>query len=249
MNKSAKNIILIGATSAISRPLAKELAARGDQLYLTSRDEAELKRIADDLAIRYGTKCAYGLLDVENFASHKKFWQQALQIMGRIDGVIFAPGYLGNHEYSHDFAEQKKIIDANFTGAVSVLNECLNYFAQQKNGFILVMSSVAGDRGRQGNTVYNSAKAALSTYLQGIRQRHFRDHIRVITIKLGLVDTPMTFHLPQSFIFAQPDKVASKIIKVLNKATDVSYIPWFWRYIMLIVKLIPEKIFKRIKVG
>lgn len=244
----SKNILIIGATSSIARSLANQFAQQGSHLYLASRDVTELERIANDIHIRYQTPIDYSVFDAEDLATHDAFWQQVLSKMPTIDGLLFASGYMGNPDRHQDFAEQKKVIDTNFTGAVSIINIAVQYFAQQQqSGFILVLSSVAGDRGRQGYYVYNASKAALTVYLQGLRNRYFSKGVRILTIKLGLVDTAMVYGLPRAALGANPNKVATKIMRLLNSNNDESYVPGFWRYIMLIVKLIPEKIFKRLK--
>jgi short-subunit dehydrogenase len=234
------NILILGATSSIARACATEFAARGNNLFLASRDTEELARIANDLRVRYNVKIHYGEFDAENFATHEKFWQDTLHTIGTIDGVLVAFGYLGNKQQS------QQTIARNFSGAVSILDICANYFEQQKKGFVIGLSSVAGDRGRKSNYVYGAAKAALNVYLQGLRQRLFKNHIKVLTVKLGFVDTAMTFELPNLFLVAKPEDVAKKIVSALKQNHDNVYIPWFWRYIMLIIKSIPEVIFKRL---
>ncbi len=141
----------------------------------------------------------------------------------------------------------EKIITSNFTGAVSILGICANYFEPLKRGFIIGISSVAGDRGRQSNYVYGAAKGALSIYLQGLRNRLFPSGVRVVTIKPGFVDTAMTFGLPGLFLVASPQHIGKQIVRTLSKSTDVVYLPGFWRFIMLIIKHVPEVIFKRMK--
>jgi decaprenylphospho-beta-D-erythro-pentofuranosid-2-ulose 2-reductase len=139
------------------------------------------------------------------------------------------------------------VIASNFTGAVSILSYCANYFEPLQRGFIIGISSVAGDRGRQSNYVYGAAKGALSLYLQGLRNRLFAKGVRVITIKPGFVDTAMTFGLPGLFLVATPQSIGERIVAALGKSADIVYLPGFWRYIMLIIKHIPEPIFKRMK--
>jgi short-subunit dehydrogenase len=156
-------------------------------------------------------------------------------------------GYLGDQQAARDFGVGKKVIAANFTGATSILSHCANYFEQKKCGFIIGVASVAGDRGRQSNYVYGAAKGALSLYLQGLRNRLYVSGVRVITIKPGFVDTAMTYGLPGLFLVASPQYVGQRIVGSLTKSADVVYLPWFWRYIMFIIKCIPEPVFKRMK--
>jgi NAD(P)-dependent dehydrogenase (short-subunit alcohol dehydrogenase family) len=161
--------------------------------------------------------------------------------------VVLAFGYLGDQLAARDFSVGEKVIAANFTGAASILSHCANYFETLQRGFIIGISSVAGDRGRQSNYVYGAAKGALSLYLQGLRNRLFSSGVRVITIKPGFVDTAMTYGLPGLFLVASPQDIGERIASTPNKKPDVVYLPWFWRYIMLIIQHVPEPIFKRLK--
>lgn len=241
------HVLILGATSAIARGTAAAFAARGDDLYLASRDVEELKRIAADLQVRYGVKVQYSQFDATNTDTHAAFFLNVIQVTQGLSGVVLAFGMLGEQQAAREFKVADKIIASNFTGAVSILSLCANYFEPLKRGFIIGISSVAGDRGRQSNYVYGAAKGALSLYLQGLRNRLFPAGVRVITIKPGFVDTAMTFGLPGLFLVASPQTIGQQIVYTLNKASDVVYLPRFWRYIMLIIKHVPEFIFKRMK--
>ena len=243
----SETVLILGATSAIARATAAAFAARGAALYLASRDTDELRRIAADLRLRYGVAVHYGLFDAEAVETHEAFLQTVIEAMPELSGVVLAFGYLGDVQAARDFKVGAKIIASNFTGAASILSHYANYFEPLKRGFIIGISSVAGDRGRQSNYVYGAAKGALSLYLQGLRNRLFASGVRVITIKPGFVDTAMTFGLPGLFLVASPQNIGERIVGVLDKSADVVYLPWFWRYIMLIIKHIPEPLFKRLK--
>lgn len=244
MNKS---VLILGATSAIASGTAAAFAAQGYGLYLASRDKEELRRIAADLRLRYGVKVSYGLFDAEATQSHGDFLQSVIGEMKELSGVVLAFGYLGDQIAARDFSVGAKIIAINFTGAASILGHCADYFEPLQRGFIIGISSVAGDRGRQSNYVYGAAKGALSLYLQGLRNRLYPSGVRVITVKPGFVDTAMTYGLPGLFLVASPQSIGERIARAPGKSADVLYLPWFWRYIMLIIKHIPEPIFKRLK--
>jgi len=143
--------------------------------------------------------------------------------------------------------EARLILETNFTGCVSALNILANHFELKRTGFICAITSVAGDRGRQSNYHYGAAKAGLSVYLQGLRNRLFPAGVNVITVKPGFVDTRMTYGRPGLFLLASPESVAQGIFRAIVKGKSVVYLPWFWRPIMLIVRSIPETIFKRLK--
>jgi decaprenylphospho-beta-D-erythro-pentofuranosid-2-ulose 2-reductase len=240
-------VLILGATSAIARATAVAFAARGAALYLAARDEEELSRIAADLRIRYGVEVRHGQFDAEATDTHAEFFRSVLETMPQLSGVVLAFGYLGDQQAARDFAVGAKVIVANFTGAASILGLCADHFEQAQRGFIIGIASVAGDRGRQSNYVYGSAKGALSLYLQGLRNRLYPSGVRVITIKPGFVDTAMTFGLPGLFLVASPQYVGKRIVAALDRSADVVYLPWFWRYIMLAIRLIPERLFKRMK--
>jgi decaprenylphospho-beta-D-erythro-pentofuranosid-2-ulose 2-reductase len=243
-----KPVLIIGATSSIARSAAHAFAAKGHPLFLAARDEEELSRIATDIKIRYQVEAKYGYFNGEDYGEHLSFLQRVIQQMGSMEGVLLAFGDLGDQKVAqNDFADALKIINTNYTGACSILTHCANYLGMQGSGFIIGITSVAGDRGRQSNYIYGSAKGGLNIFLEGLRNRLFHAGVRVITIKPGFVDTAMTFGKPGLFLVASPQYVGEKIAKTIDKSKDVVYIPWFWGFIMWIIKSLPESIFKRLK--
>jgi decaprenylphospho-beta-D-erythro-pentofuranosid-2-ulose 2-reductase len=241
-------VLVVGATSAIARGTAAALARRGYSLYLVGRDPSELARIAADLGIRYQVEVDYGVVDISDYSAHRPFLRQVAEQAGGLAGVLLAAGYLGDSAVARTcFKEAERILTVNLTGAVSFLGECANYLEEQGGGFVIGLSSVAGDRGRQSNYHYGTAKGGLSIFLQGLRNRLFPAGVRVITVKPGFVDTGMTFGLPGLFLVASPVAVGERIAAALEQSQDIIYVPWFWRYIMLIIRLLPEFIFKRLK--
>ncbi len=242
------SVLILGATSPIARATAQYLASEGYGLYLASRDADELKRIAADMSVRYSIPVEASRFDAEDFYSHPDFIQRVVKQVGNLEGVVLAFGYLGEQQHAVvDFKEGHAILNRNFVGACSILSECANYFEAKKSGFIIGISSVAGDRGRQSNYYYGSAKSGLSTFLQGMRNRLYPSGVHVMTVKPGFVDTGMTFGKPGLFLVASPTTVGQEIGKALKKRKTVVYVPWFWRYIMCIIKAIPENIFRRLK--
>jgi len=241
-------VLVLGPTSAIARATAGELAAAGHDLYLAGRDAEEIARLAADLHIRHGVRVAHGYFDALDPASHRAFMDGVLHECGTLAGVLLAFGDLGDARTSRTDPEQAlRVIATNFSGAVSILTLCANHLEERSGGFIIALSSVAGDRGRQSNYVYGSSKGGLSVFLQGLRNRLHPAGVRVITVKPGFVDTAMTFGLPGLFLVASPGQVARRIVRALHGAVDVLYVPWFWRYIMLAICAIPERLFKRLK--
>lgn len=241
-------VLILGATSAIARGTAAAFARRGHPLYLAGRDLEELRRDAADLAIRYGVEVRFGSFDAEATEHHASFLQRIVSELGEPAGVLVAFGYLGDQaRAAGDFRETQAIINRNFIGAVSILNLCAERMEQGGRGFIAGIASVAGDRGRQSNYTYGAAKGAFALYLQGLRNRLFPAGVRVLTVKPGFVDTGMTFGMPGMFLVATPAAVGERIARAVERGRDVLYVPWFWRYIMLIITHIPERIFKRLK--
>ena len=235
-----QSILILGATSSIARACSEILASRQCKLFLASRNIAELERIATDLRIRFSIEVEYAFFDITQIDSHTVFFEKLIEKMGVIDGLIMAVGWVDKFEY-------RKVIATNFTGPVSFLEHFAKYLVIQKKGFIIGLSSVAGDRGRKPNYVYGACKSALTTYLQGLRNSFYPSKIQILTIKLGLIDTKMVFAGKYPlYLAADPKKTATKIIRALDKEKESVYIPGIWRILMLIIRLIPEKIFKRL---
>jgi short-subunit dehydrogenase len=242
-----QNFLLLGAGSAIARAVAAELAAQKASLLLAGRNLADLEAVAADLRVRHGVSVAAKYFDALDTARHGEFFTAAVNECGEIHGVVLAFGTMTDQkEAERDFARAEAMIASNYIGAVSVLTHAANYFEARKSGVIAVISSVAGDRGRQSNYVYGSAKGALSLFTQGLRNRLCKSGVRVVTIKPGFVDTPMTYGMKLPPIVASPRFVARDICAALRTADGVVYTPFFWRYIMLVIRLIPEFLFKKL---
>jgi len=236
-------ILIIGAKSDMAKATAREYVKHGYDLYLAARDVNDLEAFANDITVRTQKSVKLLELDILDYASHQAFYDQLEE---KPLGVISAVGYLGDQEKAQsDFHEAKKIIDTNYTGIVSLFNIIADDFEKRKSGFIVGISSVAGDRGRKSNYIYGSAKAALTTYLSGLRNRLFDAHVQVLTVKPGFVATKMTegMDLPEK-LTAQPEEVAEDIYKAQQKGRDVIYTKWIWKYVMMIIKMIPEWKFK-----
>lgn len=240
-------VLILGATSAIARATASTLAAAGYHLCLAGRDIDELERDATNLAIRFGNQTCHREFDVDRLETHGAFFSEVQSLPGGIDGVVVAVGYLGDSPSSRNQPQLQRVLLTNFVGPAAILALCADYLEARRTGFIVGISSVAGDRGRQSNYVYGAAKGGFSIYLQGLRNRLFASGVTVVDVKPGFVDTPMTYGLPGMFLVASPAYVGERIVRAVLARRDVVYVPWFWRYIMLIIRHIPEKLFKRLK--
>lgn len=239
-----KTVLILGATSDIAQAVAKKYAADGWGLMLAARNAEELAAIAADLKVRSGIEVQTAAFDAADFESHQVFYDS---FETKPDAVIAVFGYMGDQKKARtDFSEVQKTIDVNFTGMVSILNIVAADFEERGNGSIVAVSSVAGDRGRQSNYIYGSAKAGLTAYLAGLRNRLAKKGVHVMTVKPGFCRTKMTEHLELSgALTAEPEQVAEAIFSGMKKQSNVVYTLWMWRWVMLIIKHIPEFIFKK----
>ena len=236
-------LLIVGAKSDIAKATAREYAKHGYDLYLAARDVDELKAFAQDIITRTQKDVQLVELDILDYESHQAFYDNLKE---KPLGVISAVGYLGDQTKAQsDFTEAKRIIDTNYTGVVSLFNIIANDFEQRRSGFIVGISSVAGDRGRKSNYLYGSAKAALTAYLSGLRNRLYEAQVHVLTVKPGFVATKMTedMDLPEK-LTAQPEEVAKDIFSAQQKGKNVLYTKWIWKYVMMVIKMIPEWKFK-----
>ncbi|MEM9251877.1 MAG: SDR family oxidoreductase [Planctomycetota bacterium] len=242
------NALIIGAHSAIATAVARRLAARGDTLCLVARDADRLADLAADLTTRGAAEVHTAELDVLNVDRHDAALAAAAEALGTIDLALIAHGTLPDQSACEADAElARRAFDINATSVISLLTPLAERMAKQGSGTIAVIGSVAGDRGRQSNYVYGSAKAAVAAFTQGLRQRLFKDGVHVVTVKPGFVDTPMTADFPKGPLWAKPDTIARGILRAVDRRQNTVYLPWFWRWIMTLICLIPEPIFKRMK--
>ncbi|MFP3873095.1 MAG: SDR family oxidoreductase [Thiohalophilus sp.] len=240
-------ILILGATSAIAEQVARRYAERGAQLMLVARDKAKLKRVGEDLLVRGAQQAEWQNIDLNDITRHEALLVDTEKQLGGLDIVVIAYGTLGDQQAGEqDFALAQQELQTNCLSVLSLLTLVANRFEAQQSGTLAVISSVAGDRGRQSNYIYGTAKGALTIFLQGLRNRLHKAGVQVLTIKPGFVDTPMTRDFPKGLLWVKPEVVADGIVHAVDKRKDVVYLPFFWRYIMLIIKLIPEFIFKRL---
>jgi decaprenylphospho-beta-D-erythro-pentofuranosid-2-ulose 2-reductase len=240
-------ILIIGAKSDIAQAVSRKYALNGYDLYLAARKAEELKSFADDLRVRTQRNIQCLELDILDYSSHSKFYNALSE---KPFGVISAVGYLGNQETAQQsFAESQKIINTNYTSLVSLLNIIADDYEERKSGFIVGISSVAGDRGRKSNYMYGSAKAGFTAYLSGLRNRLYKSGVHVMTVKPGYVATKMTagMDLPAK-LMVRPEEAAEDIYTAQQKGKNVLYTKWMWKWIMLIIKSIPEGKFKKMKI-
>jgi short-subunit dehydrogenase len=242
------HVLLLGASSDVGIACAHEFAKHGYHLYLAGRDIDDLKNRASDIQIRYRVIATPVYFDALNFDQHVAIYK-SLNPRPLVTICVF--GLLGTQQVSEqNWEECLKVINSNFTGAVSILNCVANdYEANRVQGVIVGISSVAGDRGRKSNYIYGSSKSAFTAYLSGLRNRLAKSgQVHVVTVKPGFIHTKMTegLRLPK-LLTAEPEQVGRTIFRAVQKKKNVVYVIPVWRFIMFIIRAIPEQIFKKLE--
>lgn len=242
MSEISRSTLIIGATSSLAEAIAATLAQKNQRLILAGRDEAELELLAADLQVRYLSECKLLTGDfLEPGFSPELFIDRA----GDFDDAVIAVGDMGNSD-STDLVNLAYTAHINYTLPAQLATAIAQRMADKKRGTLAIVSSVAGDRGRQSNYAYGSAKAALSTFASGLRNRFCKKGVHVVTVKPGFIDTPMTWGM-QSRLIAERARVARDIVRAMQKKKNVVYVPHFWAGIMWIITHIPEGMFKRLR--
>ncbi|MBP9709314.1 MAG: SDR family NAD(P)-dependent oxidoreductase [Oligoflexales bacterium] len=248
MQPAEKNILVIGANSAIVQEMAKILALCGSKLFLAARNIEKLKVLKQDLEVRGAKQVELGYYDALD-SQNVQVVTEAFDSLKKIDLVIIGHGIMFKQNQAvDDFQQVEESYKVNFLSYVYLLLELRKRMLHQGSGECVVISSVAGDRGRKSNYLYGSSKAGLSSFLSGLRNELNGKNIHVMTVLPGFVKSPMTADLKQGPLYAEPNVVAESILKSLTAKVDICYAPSFWRWIMLIIKIIPEKIFKRLSI-
>lgn len=243
-----KKILIIGATSAIAQAFCKRsLHNTQNDFYLIGRNAEQLELIANDLKVRGAQNVFVEAADLNTFEQHEKLIEKAQNCLKSFDWVLVAHGVLGDQKSAeHNSHQTLEIIHSNYTSQATLLNCIADKMEKMGSGVIGVLSSVAGDRGRRSNYIYGSAKAAITTFLSGLRVRLFKSNVQVLTIKMGFVDTPMTAQFSKGPLWTKPETIAMELVSLFeNKKNGEYYLPFFWRYIMLVIRLLPSFIFNK----
>lgn len=243
-----KKVLIIGATSAIASACARLWAEQGAEFFLVARNPERLEQAAADLRVRGAAAVACYCMDATDVGAHRAMLESCLVALQQIDIALIAHGTLPDQstcEREVDIALRELV--SNGTSVIALLTCLANQFEAQRLGTLAVISSVAGDRGRPSNYLYGTAKAAVSTFCEGLRARLFKVGVHVIDIRPGFVDTPMTQGLPlPGALVASPERVAQVMVRGIERKVDVLYAPGFWRLIMLIIRSLPRPLFKRL---
>jgi decaprenylphospho-beta-D-erythro-pentofuranosid-2-ulose 2-reductase len=243
-----RKILIIGAGSAIAQASARIFAGRGDSVFLVARNLQVLDAIAADLRVRGAGLVDAVQMDANDFAAHEAMLERAEQSLNGLDTVLIAHGTLSDQKACESSVELTlKEMTTNGLSVVALLTRIAKTFESRHVGTIAVISSVAGDRGRQSNYIYGSSKALVNAFLSGMRQRLSKSGVVVITVKPGFVDTPMTAEFAKGALWAKPQRVALGIVRAIDRGAPVVYLPGFWRPIMFIIRAVPERIFTTLK--
>jgi decaprenylphospho-beta-D-erythro-pentofuranosid-2-ulose 2-reductase len=239
-------VLILGATSDIGQAIAVKYARAGYHLQLAARDTADLQSLSSDCSIRYNIHCSTHSFNATAFDTHHSFFH-SLPVVPDITVLVF--GYMDTNEAATaDHQKLLNTIHVNYTGAVSILNIISRTYKKQGSGVIAGISSVAGERGRATNYIYGSAKAGLTAYLSGLRNEMFSHGVHVVSILPGFVYTRMTENMKlPPLLTATPAQVAETVYAAVAKKKNLVYVKWFWRWIMYIIKAIPEFMFKKMK--
>lgn len=251
MTNRPARIVIFGATSAVASEAARIWAERGDHLFLVGRNPSQVEALAEDLAVRAGNAARIGLevADLDDLARHEALLDTAHTFLEGLDIVLIAQGVLCDQRaVESNPALLEPALRTNALSAMSLAAYAALRLEAQGSGCIAAIGSVAGDRGRQSNFVYGAAKAALATFMEGLRNRLFRSGVGVLLVKPGFIDTPMTRHIEnKGVLWSDPATVARGVVRSIDLRRDTVYLPAFWRLVMALIRAIPEPLFKRLK--
>ena len=243
-----KNIVIFGANSEIAKECIK-LWSGNCNFYFIVRKKYQLDNLISYLSNKNEGSIKIIESDLMNIESHPKIWNEIIKDpkFKKIDLLFLAQGKLENQlNIQNNFDLINENIKINALSIISIITLATNVFEKQKFGTIAVISSVAGDRGRASNYIYGSSKSFISSFLSGLRQRLSKLNVNVLTIKPGIINTPMTKKLKKSFLSASPQYAAQIIVKSIDRKKNIIYVPFFWYFIMFVIKIIPERIFKKL---
>lgn len=244
-----KRIVVFGGTSAIAVACCQLWAQQGADFCLVGRDLTKLQSVSADLKVRGAREVSCIVANLERIKEHPALFREISAKFHEFNLALLAFGVLGDQSAAErEFAKAMEILDVNLIAPVSLLTELANQLEGRGGGDIVVISSPAGDRGRGSNYVYGAAKGGLTVFSDGLRARLSSKGVHLMTVLPGFVNSPMTRHLKQGPLFVEPEVVAKSVVAALQRRANKVYCPWFWWVIMSIIKLIPESIFKRLKI-
>jgi decaprenylphospho-beta-D-erythro-pentofuranosid-2-ulose 2-reductase len=245
----AQNIVILGAASAIAEAAARIWASRGARLVLVGRDGERLAAIAADLVTRGAAQAIPVMLDCASTNARARL-DEMVETLGGLDVLLLAYGALGDQaELERDPDAAAELIATNFTSAAGWCLAVTAVLERQRKGALVVIGSVAGDRGRKSNFIYGATKGGLARLVEGIAHKLAPTGARAVIVKPGFVDTPMTAHIARKgLLWAKPAQVAAVVVAAADKGGPIVYAPRFWRLIMLIIRHLPTAVFNRLNI-
>jgi short-subunit dehydrogenase len=236
-------ILVVGASSAIAKCVIRELCSKDVSFIFAGRDIPVLNDMTKDSVLRGAIDAIAVHFDASDSDSVSSLIPTVISRVQKIDICLIAHGILPDQTKCNEDSDYLQTqYQVNFLSVIGICNDIAGHFEDNQQGCLAVISSVAGDFGKQSNYAYGSAKAALNIYLQGLRSRLYKHNVRVITIKPGFVDTPMTQNFKKGFVWAQPQAISQQIVKILKRGNGEYYLPTYWRVVMFLFKHIPEPI-------
>lgn len=245
-----RRVLLVGATSTIAQEVGRLYAAQRAAMFLVARTAEKLDAVTADLTVRGANVVGSALWDAREWAQAADIVEHARRALGVLEVVLIAHGHLPRQEELwHQPERNVEEFQLNATSVIALLSALVPVLEAQRLGTVGVISSVAGERGRAQMAAYGAAKAAVTAFTGGVRGHLCAYGVQVITIKPGYVDTPMTAHIPKNFLFTSARAVSRRIYRALESGTpDILYVPWWWRLVMALVRLVPEHLFKRLRI-
>ena len=243
-----EKVIVYGATSAVATAVIQRMLERGDDVVMVGRNEQKLSATSEHLFVLTKKRASFITSDFSDAKALRQSVKDADKQLSGATVCLIAQGSLTRQEYAiNDSKELQEAFAVNCFSVLFILQEIRLLFMEKKCGNIAVITSPAGDRGRQSNYIYGSSKGAVSIFLQGLRNELFPHDIKVLDIKPGFIDTPMTKDISKGPLFVKPEKVAQDIIHAISKGKKILYTPWYWKWVMLIIKNLPSCVFDRLK--
>jgi NAD(P)-dependent dehydrogenase (short-subunit alcohol dehydrogenase family) len=243
-----RRAIVVGASSGIGEAIARQLAAEGATVALVARRQAELDKLVDNITLDKKGRALAFAHDVTGYDATPALFDRIVAELGGLDLLVYAAGVMpGIEESEYDFSKDRQMMEVNVLGAMAWCNPAAARFEAARAGTIVGISSIAGERGRRGSPAYCTSKAALTTYLESLRNRLSRYGVNIVTVKPGFVATAMTQGKPGLFWLVQPEDIANTTLALARRGTSPSaFAPRRWWLIALIVRMLPSFIFRRL---
>ncbi len=240
-------VAVLGGTTGMGRAVARELAGRGDTVFLLGMPEAELVKSAADLEVRGKEKVGHVALDLLEPSTFEPAVEATWAALGRVDAVVITAGMFGTQDQlENDLEFTRKMLIVNYAHLVVFCEHVRRRLLAQGGGTLCVFSSVAGDRGRKPVALYGSSKAGLSHYLESLDHKYRSAGLVTVCVKPGFVKTAMTQGLKPPPFAGEPEQVARDVVRAIDRSKPVVYTPWPWRFVMMVIRNLPRFVMRRV---